>query len=214
MDNLERRLVELNEALLNISQGKPVSNDILKQAQYIVSGGSIDTGPGNDTIIINESDCKCPPGPPGPKGDTGPPGPKGDTGDTGPKGDTGEQGPKGDTGEQGPKGDTGEQGPPGECTCRCQKIVVSEDYYATANDYYIGVNSQKPVTIMLPAESSDCQEIIVKAEMGPPLGNRKITILAGDDSTFTLIDGELDYIISVPFESVHLIFRGGNWWII
>jgi hypothetical protein len=50
--------------------------------------------------------------------------------------------------------------------------------------------------------------------MGPPLGNRKITIVAMDDSTMCTIDGDLDYIIEVPYQSVELIYRGGNWWII
>jgi hypothetical protein len=50
--------------------------------------------------------------------------------------------------------------------------------------------------------------------MGPPLGNRKITITAGDDSTISLIDGDVDYVMEVPYQSVHLICRDGNWWIV
>jgi hypothetical protein len=83
------------------------------------------------------------------------------------------------------------------------------------DDYYIGVNSNGPITITLPADCSDSCEIIVKAEMGPPLGNRKITIVPpDDDSTVTLIDGQLSYVIEVPYQSVNLICRGDNWWII
>jgi hypothetical protein len=47
--------------------------------------------------------------------------------------------------------------------------------------------------------------------MGPPLGNRKITIVTSDGST---IDGDYDYVIEVPYQSVHVICRGDNWWII
>jgi hypothetical protein len=89
--------------------------------------------------------------------------------------------------------------------------LVSTDYTATLDDYYIGVNSTRPVTITLPADCTDCHEIIVKAEMGPPLGNRKIIILAAEGQT---IDDETEYVMEVPYQSVHLICRGGNWHII
>jgi hypothetical protein len=206
MDGLERRLVELNDALLKISTGMgPPDSKLLEQARQVLSGANIDTGPGNDTVIINQGDtngCECPPGPPGPQGEQGPPGPPG---------------PAGEAGEPGPPGPPGPQGPPGEdgeCSCECRRIVVSEDYDAQVDDYYIGVNSTGPVTITLPCNCEDSCEIIVKAEMGPPLGNRKITVIAMDDSTMCTIDGELKYIIEVPYQSVHLICRDGNWWII
>jgi hypothetical protein len=51
----------------------------------------------------------------------------------------------------------------------------------------------------------------VKAEMGPPLGNRKITIITTDGST---IDGDPDYVMTVPWESIHLFARAGNWYIV
>jgi hypothetical protein len=83
------------------------------------------------------------------------------------------------------------------------------------DDHYIGVDSTGPVTITLPADCSDSCEIIVKAEMGPPLGNRKITIVPPDDgSTIILIDGKASYVIETPYESVRLICRDDNWWII
>lgn len=212
MDDLERKLVELNEALLNLSQKKPISDSLLEQAQKVLAGGlKIDTGPGNDTVIVNKTINKgapCehgeqgPPGPPGPQGEPGPPGPQG------PIGPTGEQGPQGEPGPIGPPG------PPGDCDCKCKRILVTEDYHAQVDDYYIGVNSLGPVNIVLPADCDDCGEIIVKSEMGPPLGNRKITITAGDDSTVSLIDGDLSYVIVVPYQAVNLVCRGGNWWIV
>ena len=200
MDSLERRLVELNEALMKISSGIPVDPNLVEKARQTLSGQYIPTingGPGNDTIIINQGDnnapCNCPPGPPGPPGPQGPSGP------------AGEQGPQGEPGPSGPSG------PPGNCSCQCQTILVSQDYTATLDDYYIGVNSDGPVTITLPTDCDPCHEIIVKAEMGPPLGNRKITVTTSDSS---LIDGATEYVIEVPYQSVDLICRGGNWWIV
>lgn len=200
MDSLERRLIELNEALMKISAGQPVSPELVQQARQVLAGNytsPINSGPGNDTIIINQGDnndpCNCPPGPPGPPGPQGPSGP------------AGEQGPQGEPGPPGPPG------PPGECSCKCQAILVSQDYTASLDDYYIGVNSTGPVTITLPPNTTDCREIIVKAEMGPPLGNRKITVTTSDGS---LIDGDTEYVIEVPYQSVNVIWCGDGWWII
>lgn len=221
MNTLERRLVELNEALLNLTSGKPVPEDMLQRARQTLSGGYIDTGPGNDTVILNSNGgntCnECPPGPPGPpgpQGEQGPPGEPGPQGEPGPAGDTGPQGPPGVPGEQGPQGEPGPQGPPGpagNCSCECKTILVSKDYTANLGDYYIGVSSDGPVTITLPPNAPDCTEIIVKAEMEPPMGNRKVTITTTDGS---FIDGSDDVIIVVSYQSVNMIARGGDWWII
>lgn len=231
MNSLEARLIELNDALLKLSERRePPSEAMLKQARQILAGGTtlppIDTGVGNDTVIINQgdnNDCKCPPGPQGKQGPQGlqgppgPPGPSGSTGEQGPEGPPGPPGPRGESGqagEQGPQGESGPPGPPGppgECTCKCSTILVSENYTATLDDYYIGVNSTGPVTITLPPNSPDCQQIIVKAEMGAPLGNRKITVT----STTGSINGSFqNYVIEVPYQSVQLICRDGNWYVI
>jgi len=196
MDPLERKLVELNEALLRLTYGEKISPELLSQAQRVISGGKINTGPGNDTVIINQganNDGECHPGA---TGATGPEGPIGATGATGPQG------------EPGPIGATG---PAGTCTGTCSAILVSQDYTAQMGDYYIGVNSTGSVIITLPADCTDCQQIVVKAEMGPPLGNRKVIITTSDGST---IDGESDYVMEVPYQSVELLCRGNNWWII
>lgn len=137
----------------------------------------------NDNDVIINTGSSFQPGPPGPPG------------------------PQGDTGPQGPKGDTG---PAGSCKdCRC--LLVTKDYEVVDGDYYIGVNSDVPVTIVLPKNFTNCKELIVKAEMGPPLGNRKITIVANTDST---IDGKDSYTITVPYGFVRLIFQEGEWFII
>jgi hypothetical protein len=67
------------------------------------------------------------------------------------------------------------------------------------------------VTISLPEECTDCCELIVKAEMGPPLGNRKVTIQTTGAS---YIDGTDKYVMEVPYQSVNIICRDGDWHII
>ena len=144
------------------------------------------------TIISTETSV---PGPPGPPGLEGPPGPPG------------LEGPPGPTGLEGPEGPEGPPGPPGDCCV--PRILICEDYSATSEDSYIGVDSDSPTTITLPDDS--CREIIVKAEMGPPLGTRKVTIITQGSAK---IDGSTSYIITVPYGYVRLLFRGGDWHIV
>lgn len=232
MDTHHRKLIELNQALLKLHYGEKISDDLLQQAQYAIAGG-IDTGPGNDTVIINQganNGTQCvqgiqgtqglqgiggdAQGTQGIQGLQGTDGAQGTQGIQGIQGPGGESGTPGSQGLQGLDGPVGPIGPPGKCTCECKAILVSEDYSADSSDYYIGVNSDGPTVIELPCDVRDCLEIIVKAEMGPPLGNRKITIIPCQDSTACKIDGEDSYVIEVPYQSVNLIYRGGNWWIV
>jgi hypothetical protein len=212
MNSMESRLVELNEALLKLTTGKYPNESLLKKAEQALAGVNINTGPGNDTVVINKTinkgdnnGCEYPPGPPGPQGPQGEQGPEGPPGPPGPAGETGEQGPPGEPGPIGPPG------PSGEGDRKCKTILVSEDYTVTLDDYYIGVNSSGPVTITLPGDCQDCDEYIIKAEMKPPLGNRKVTIVGANGET---IDGYPDYIIEVSHDYVRLICNGGNWWVI
>lgn len=184
MNILERRLIEINQALYRLnSLGERPDKVLLQQAQAALSGASINTGPGNDTVIINnpDDDCKCEPGPPGPPGPQGEPGPPG---------------------EQGPSGKNG------TCECESIAILVSEDYNATCNDYYIGVNSNSATTITLPANCTNAHTIVVKAEMEPPLGNRKITVKPISGT----IDGKDSYVIKTAYSSVMILYRDGNWY--
>ena len=232
MDSSQRKLVELQEAILKLSMGEKTNPDLIKQAQYSLAGGRIDTGPGNDTVIINQgadNGTQCVQGIQGTQGVQGPGGGEASQGTQGVQGPGGgeasqgiqgiqglggESGEAGSQGVQGLSGSIGPIGPTGECTCQCQAILVSEDYSADRDDYYIGVNSTGPTVIQLPCNSRDCDEIVIKAEMGPPVGNRKITIIPCQDSTACKIDGDDSYVIEVPYQSVKLIYRGGNWWII
>lgn len=177
----------------------------------------VPTDPKDITTIVY--DPPSPPGPPGPSGPPGPPGPPGPSGNTGPQGAQGEPGPQGEPGTQGPAGPPGPQGAQGPAGpagpsggANFTAIVVNEDYQAlNPTDNYIGVNSKGPVTITLPIKPETGYTIIVKAEMGPPLGNRKITVTTADGS---LIDGITNYTIKTHYESVWLLYRGDAWHVI
>ena len=93
-------------------------------------------------------------------------------------------------------------------------ILVSEDYTATINDYYIGVNSDDSVVITIPCDCDDGHEIVVKSEMKQPLNNRKITIISMDNENLCSINDEIDYIMDLPYQSVRFICRGNSWWTI
>lgn len=190
MDSAERRLIDLYNLLAQYQRnGDPNLADNIQSIRTEITEMLNTQGGGNtniNVVIDGDDECpdECPPGPPGEQGPPGPPGP------------------------QGPQGPPG---PPGECTCKCKSTVVSDDYTATCDDYYIGVDSNKPVTITLPENCAACCEIIIKAEMGPPLGNRKVTVTTSDAS---LIDGEGDYVITVPYGSVRVICSDGDWYIV
>jgi hypothetical protein len=214
MDSAERKLIDLYDLLAQYQRSKdPNIFDSIHSVRTEITEILNSRSGGNDNININiDADCPdepCPPGPPGP------PGPEGIQGLQGLQGIQGVQG-IGVTGIQGLQGLQGIQGPsgssePGVCTCKCKSILVSTDYTATCDDYYIGVNSNEPVTISLPEVCTDCCEIIVKAEMGPPLGNRKVTVTTTDGS---YIDGKDKYVMEVPYQSVNVFCRGGDWYII
>lgn len=214
MNDAEKKLIELQQQLIKQKTGLDFdSNSPYVEGLFNLANRTV-ASDGNDQVNINigdNHDCKeCPPGPPGPEGPPGPQGEKGDKGDPGEKGDTGDAGPPGPPGEQGPPGP---QGNTGQCSCSCNSVFISADYIASCNDYYIGVRSDSPVTIILPeCEANGCCQLVVKAEMGPPMGNRKITILPSANTS--LIDGDTEYVMNIPWESVQLFCRDGNWFII
>lgn len=87
-------------------------------------------------------------------------------------------------------------------------IGVTSNYTATANDEYIGVYSAGAVTITLPIGVTG-RVYTIKDEYGQ--GSGKITI---QPSGLEKIDNQNTYIISVPNQSVSVVFRGGQWRII
>jgi len=87
-------------------------------------------------------------------------------------------------------------------------IGVTGNYTATANDEYIGVFSAAAVTISLPVGITG-RVYTIKDEYGQ--GSGKITIQPFGTEK---IDNANNYIISVPNQSVSIVFRGGQWRII
>lgn len=210
MKDLEKKLIELNQQLLKQKTGLDLDSNVPYLDGLFNIVKKVASSNGNDQVNINigdNDDCKeCPPGPPGPQGPQGPQGEKGDPGNPG------EPGPQGPPGNQGPPGDQGPKGDPGECTCSCNSVFINADYIASCNDYYIGVRSDNPVTITLPDCGANTCQIVVKAEMGPPMGDRKVTIIPSANTS--MIDGDENYILNIPWESVQLFCRDGNWFII
>lgn len=85
---------------------------------------------------------------------------------------------------------------------------TTTNYTATANDEYIGVNSASAVTITLPLGTPG-RVYTIKDEYGQ--GSGKITI---QPTTPEQIDGKSNYIIGVPYQSVSMVYRAGQWRII
>lgn len=139
------------------------------------------------------------PGPQGPQGLQGEIGPQGLRGEVGP------QGPKGAKGEKGSKGDIGSISSQDLIELyrgyNHNTITVSEDYQCTIDDFYVGVNSTGPVTIYLP-EVEECKIIIVKAEMGLPMGNRKILIKSNK-----MIDGKDSHVLQCAYGKVTFLYN-------
>ena len=87
-------------------------------------------------------------------------------------------------------------------------IGVTNNYTATADDEYIGVFSVAAVTISLPIGITG-RVYTIKDEYGQ--GSGKITIQPNGTEQ---IDNKTNYIISVPNQSVSIVYRGGQWRII
>lgn len=82
---------------------------------------------------------------------------------------------------------------------------TTTNYTATLDDEYIGVNSASAVTITLPA-GFDGRVYTIKDEHGQ--GSGKITI---QPEVGEWIDGKNNYVIGIPYQSVSVVFRAGQW---
>lgn len=87
-------------------------------------------------------------------------------------------------------------------------VGVTANYTATVLDEYIGVYSANAVTITLPTGVSG-RVYTIKDEYGQ--GSGKITI---QPQPTELIDGKVNYVISVPNQSVSVVSRASKWYII
>jgi hypothetical protein len=114
--------------------------------------------------------------------------------------------PLGVPGPAGPAGPPGPAGPSASCGV-VNATTVAENYQASNNNCYIGVNAEQPVVITLPLTPQSGQLIIVKVEMGPPIGNRKVTVMPPNNLT---IDNKNFLVLQEPWESVTLVYST-NW---
>jgi hypothetical protein len=87
-------------------------------------------------------------------------------------------------------------------------IGVSANYTVDLSDEYVGVSSANAVTITLPS-GNDGRVYTIKDEYGKGSGKITIRPQAG-----VLIDKKASYIISVPHQSVSMVYRAGGWWLI
>jgi hypothetical protein len=87
-------------------------------------------------------------------------------------------------------------------------IGVTANYTASITDEYIGVSSASAVTITLPSGITG-RVYTIKDEFGQ--GSGKITI---SPQSGQLIDGKVNYVIGVPYQSVSCVFRANKWWLI
>ena len=85
---------------------------------------------------------------------------------------------------------------------------TSTNYTVTANDEYIGVSSASAVTITLPVGIQG-RVYTIKDEYGQ--GSGKITV---QPAATELLDGKPNYVISVPYQSISVVFRAGSWRVI
>jgi hypothetical protein len=85
---------------------------------------------------------------------------------------------------------------------------VTANYTASLTDEYIGVYSASALTITLPS-GVDGRVYTIKDEYGQ--GSGKITV---QPQTGQNIDGKVNYIISIPNQSVSVVYRASGWWII
>lgn len=113
---------------------------------------------------------------------------------------------RGPAGPPGPMGDSGELPEASFGT-----TLVSDDYGCTDDDCYIGVNSDRSITITLPHYPGDGHQIVIKVEMSTLAEGQTITIETKDNST---IDGALSYTMSEPWQALHLFSRNGDWYIV
>ena len=158
MISLERRLIELNDILIECrGSGSICALEALDLAESYSTTGS-------DIVNIGSFI----PGPPGPPGPIGPP------------------------------------GPPGTPGLVPVTIITTTPYVAVLTDYYLAVEVGAPSSVILPI-SPIGTVFIVKDAIGTSSLN-PITITAA-----TTIDGAANYVLSIDYSSITLIFNGLEW---
>ena len=85
---------------------------------------------------------------------------------------------------------------------RATKLITSPYYEITTKDYYVGVNYNDPVTIVLPTAVNNGTEYIIKDESGNAKHN-PITVIGTVDND---VDG---FILRISNGAVQLLYRNG-----
>ncbi len=88
--------------------------------------------------------------------------------------------------------------------------VTTATFTATMSQYYLGVNYAGNVAIALPA-GVEGKQYNIKDESGLASYTRSITVTANGSQK---IDGAATVVLNVPYQSVSLLFGGGNWFIL
>jgi len=145
----------------------------------------------SDPVVINY-DPPSPPGPPGPQGEAGP------------------QGPQGPQGEAGPQGPPGPSAPTESCINCSDNIVIDKDYTVKEGDYYIGCQNEKAISVILPSIPLEGKIYIIKLEIKPPVGNRKVTVKGNGKQ----IDASNSVVLENAYECLQVLFRSSSWNII
>lgn len=119
---------------------------------------------------------------------------------------------------KGPRGKRGKRGPPGvpgkdgrdfdPSSFRIDTKVVNEDYFVSSVDCFVLVQATKDIDIVLPDNVEDGKILIVKhtGEHGAV-----IKIKTGDGG---MIDGSFFVDLSCPNETLTMVCKGGDWFII
>lgn len=89
--------------------------------------------------------------------------------------------------------------------------LISGDYTATENDYFIHAQIPDGRTITLPAYPDDGTLLVIKMDTEQWADTRTLTIKTIDRST---INGDATLVLRRPTEAVQLISAAGDWHII
>jgi hypothetical protein len=94
----------------------------------------------------------------------------------------------------------------------CKYVAQATNYTLTTNDYVVGVSDLSAIrTMTLPSASTAGRMYIIKDQSGAASQTNYIRILPQAGQT---IDGQSDYKVVMPYESVMLVSNGSNWFII
>jgi hypothetical protein len=112
-------------------------------------------------------------------------------------------GQAGQPGPPGPQGPAGPQGPPGSLADLPVTLIDTATYSATVDEYFLGVITDTPCTITLPAGTLG-KAFIIKDSVGDSSTNN-ITIVG------STIDGQASYVLKTDWSSIGVVYNGIEW---